>query len=138
MPDPPNVALKIAAGEITQEVLEEIETRLRTLRKQLETFQTPEFVAGFVAGTVLARAIEARLQQLDEILDRDVKRAGGLLHDLLGEIVLRPTPEGLVAELRGNIEGLLALEGALPAGITGYHGSGGRILQLPRRHELFA
>ena len=50
--------------------------------------------------------------------------ARDLLRDLLGEIVLRPTSEGLIAELRGNGEGLLAFEEALP-GLTGNSGSGG-------------
>ncbi len=44
---------------------------------------------------------------------------------LLGYVTLRPTPEGLVAELRGNIEGLLSLTGeeALCVGTTGSGGS---------------
>jgi len=57
--------------------------------------------------------IQNKLQELDEVLRRDVSRSRGLLRDLLGEIVLRPTSEGLVAELRGNVEGLLRLEKAL-------------------------
>lgn len=61
--------------------------------------------------------IQAKLQELDKVLQRDVDRSRTLLRDLLGEIVLRPTSEGLVAELRGNVEGLLRLEEALP-GLT--------------------
>ena len=61
------------------------------------------------------------------MLGRDVGRARRLLRGLIGEIVLRPTSEGLVAELRGNVEGLLVLEGILPAGLTGNRGSGGPI-----------
>lgn len=50
-----------------------------------------------------------------------------LLRELLGEVLLRPTSESVVAELRGNVEGLLPLEKAL----TGFSGSGGLLLKVP-------
>lgn len=38
------------------------------------------------------------------VLGGDVERARALLRDLLETMVLAPTPEGVVAELRGNVE----------------------------------
>jgi len=114
-------------GEITREMLEEVEARVRDLQARLQNVTSPEAAI----PTVLPRAIQTRLQSLDQILGRDLEQARGLLRDLLGEIVLRPTSEGLVAELRGNVEGLPALEEALP-GLTGKSGSGGWILSLPK------
>ena len=111
-------------GEITREMLDEVETRIRDLQARLKRLVPPIDV---VAGIALPQAIQTRLQDLGKVLGRDVERARGLLRDLLGEIVLRPTVGGLVAELRGNVEGLLDLEKALPAGLTGNSGSGGRI-----------
>jgi site-specific DNA recombinase len=97
-------------GEITREMLEEVEARVRDLEARLQSVTSQETAI----ATVLPRAIQTRLQSLDQILGRDVEQARGLLRDLLGEIVHRPNSEGLVAELCGNVEGLLRLEEALP------------------------
>jgi len=51
-------------------------------------------------------------------------RSRALLRDLLGPVILRPAFEGLAAELRGNVEGLLSLE---KARVTSNSGSGGAI-----------
>lgn len=122
------------AGEITREMLDEIEARIRILRSQLEVAPSVDRNA----ASVLPRAIETRLQLLDKVLGRDVERARCLLRELLGEIVLRPTSQGVVAELRGNVEGLLVLEGALPAELTGNCGSGGPLLSIPVERVLVA
>jgi hypothetical protein len=46
---------------------------------------------------------------LERVLKRDVNLAREALRDIVGQIVLRPTTAGLVAEFRGNLRGLLAL-----------------------------
>jgi hypothetical protein len=46
----------------------------------------------------------------------------------LGRIVLRPTPAGVAAELRGNLEGLLLLIGQ--QALVGTTGSGARFRQF--------
>lgn len=109
-------------GDITQEMLEEVEARVRGLQGRLAARQPLEAVG----ASALPEVIQKKLQELDKVLGHDVDRARGLLRDLLGQIVIRPTSESLVAELRGNVEGLLALEEALP-GLTGNSGSGGWI-----------
>ena len=106
-------------GEITREMLEDVEGRIRELRARLEATSSP----GEIVISNLREAIESKLKDLGRLLGRDLERARALLRDLLGTVVLQPTPEGVVAELRGNVEGLLQLEKAL----TGLNGSGGRI-----------
>lgn len=105
-------------GDITREMLEEVETRIRRLRAQLETPALDE-----IPAFNLREVVESKLRDLAGVLGRDVERARALLRDLLGAVVLQPTAEGIVAELQGNVEGLLPLEKAL----TGLSGSGGRI-----------
>ncbi len=60
------------------------------------------------------------------MLQTDVDEARETLRRLLDDIVVRPTPAGLVAELQGNVEGLLSLAGDQTL-IVGTTGSGGRI-----------
>ena len=100
-------------------MLEDVEGRIRELRARLEATSSP----GEIVISNLREAIESKLKDLGRLLRRDLERARALLRDLLGTVVLQPTPEGVVAELRGNVEGLLQLEKAL----TGLNGSGGRI-----------
>jgi hypothetical protein len=58
--------------------------------------------------------VAQRLEELERVLKRDVNLARAALRDILGPIVLRPTPAGLVAEFGGNLRGLLALGGQAP------------------------
>ena len=105
-------------NDLTLEMLEEVEARIRGLRAQLET---PALDG--IPALNLREVIESKLKGLAGILGRDVDRARALLRGRLGAVVLQPAAEGLIAELRGNVEGLLPLEKAL----TGLDGSGGRI-----------
>jgi hypothetical protein len=109
-------------GAITREMLEEVEARIQTLGHQVPAPRPTDAPVDIV----LPQMIRAKLRELDKVLLRDVGRCRTLLRDLLGDIVLRPTSEGFVAELRGNVEGLLRLEEAIP-GVTGNSGSGGWI-----------
>lgn len=103
-------------GDITREMLKDVEVRIRELRAQLET---PAFDE--IPAFNLREVVESKLKDLASLLGRDVERSRALLRELLGEVLLQPTAEGVVAELRGNVEGLLPLEKAL----TGFSGSGG-------------
>ena len=66
---------------------------------------------------------EPKLKDLAGLLGHDAERPRVLLRELLREVLLQPTAVGMVTELRGNVQGLLQIEKALP----GLHGSGGRI-----------
>ena len=105
-------------GDITREMLEGVEARLRRVRTQIKT---PAFKE--IPAFNLREVVESKLKALADLLGRDVERSRALLRELLGEVLLQPTAEGVVAELRGNVEGLLPLEKAL----TGLEGSGGSI-----------
>ena len=109
-------------------MLEDVEGRIRELRARLEATSSP----GEIVISNLREAIESKLKDLGRLLGRDLERARALLRDLLGTVVLQPTPEGVVAELRGNVEGLLQLEKAL----TGLDGSGGPLFELPVKRVL--
>lgn len=92
-------------SNITREMLEEAEARVRDLRAQLEAPPT----AGLFAPTILPEVIRRHLETLHSALERDTDQARTILRRVLGDIVLRPSSEGLVAELRGNVRGLLTL-----------------------------
>jgi site-specific DNA recombinase len=109
-------------GDLTREMVEETEARVRDLRAKLAA---PTHAA-LHALQLLPEAIARRLAQLDRLLLTNADEAKTALRQLLGPVILQPTPEGLVAELRGNIEGLLALTGE-QALVVGNTGSGGWI-----------
>ncbi len=109
------------SGDLTREMLEDVEARVRTAQARLDAPAIP-----VPSLRMLPQAIQAHLDHLDRVLRVNVDEARAALHLVFDKIVLRPTPEGLVAHLHGNIEGLISLTGdqALRVG-TG--GSGGRI-----------
>jgi hypothetical protein len=76
------------------------------LRGRLETQ-----ASAAIPASNLREIVEAKLKNLTSVFGRDVDRARTLLRELLGTIVLQPTAECVTAELRGNVEGLLRLEG---------------------------
>jgi hypothetical protein len=53
-----------------------------------------------------------------------VDEARTILRSLLGQIVLKPTPEGLKAELKGNIRGLIAFDDQTPVFLRMVAGEG--------------
>jgi len=118
-------------SDLTKQMLDEAEARVRDLRARLEA-PSPAQVHVLLQ---LPEAIRRRLDHLDRVLQADIDQARAALRDLLGKIVLRPTPAGLVAELRGNLEGLLPLTGE--QALVGTTGSGGTIWMLPTRQVLF-
>ncbi|HLJ59072.1 MAG TPA: recombinase family protein [bacterium] len=108
-------------SDLTKQMLDETESKVRTLRARLDTPSR----AQVRALRQLPDAIRRRLEHLARVLHTDIDEARTALRGLLGDIVLEPTPAGLVAHLTGNLEGLLALTGdQAPSGGTG---SGGRI-----------
>jgi hypothetical protein len=58
------------------------------------------------------------------VLGKDVDEARTILRSLLGQIVLKPTPEGLKAELKGNIRGLIAFDDQTPVFLRMVAGAG--------------
>lgn len=106
--------------DLTRQMLEEAEARVRDLRAKLEN----PVAAQLHALRLAPRVVEARLAFLDRVLGHDVDLARDALKKVLGEITLRPTPKGLVAEFQGDLGGLLALDEQAP-GSLGFSGSGG-------------
>ena len=74
---------------------------------------------------VLPQLIQGRIEEIERLLRRDIDQARTALRRFLGYVVLRPTPAGLVAELRGSIQGLLNLDEQALNVVN--CGSGGRI-----------
>jgi hypothetical protein len=70
------------------------------------------------------RSLEDRHRHLRRVLGQDTELARKAIAKILDEIMLRPTPKGLVVQLRGNLEGLLTLGEQAP---LGFSGSGGWI-----------
>ncbi len=108
-------------SDLTQQMLLEAEARVRTLRAQL----TQPTKAQLHAIRVLPQLVRDRLDELDQALQRsDVAKARAFLRGMVGEILLRPTPEGLEGELRGNLKGLLALSKQALVSVTLVAGGG--------------
>ena len=70
--------------------------------------------ADLKAFSVLPEVVQRRLEALEHAIGRDLDEARAILRSLLGEIVLKPTPEGLKAQLKGNIKGLLTFDEQAP------------------------
>jgi hypothetical protein len=58
------------------------------------------------------------------VLEKDVDEARAFLRNLLGEIVLKPAPDGLKAQLQGNIRDLLTFDEQAPALLRMVAGAG--------------
>jgi len=107
-------------SDLTKQMLDEAEERVRTLRGRLEN----PVAAQLHTLRLVPRILEDRLGHLRRVLGQDTELARKVIAKVLDEIVLRPTPKGLVAQLRGNLEGLLTLGEQAP---LGFSGSGGWI-----------
>lgn len=107
--------------DLTRQMLEEAEARVRVLQAEFERPVLPDAPA----VQLLPTAIRQHIEDLERILSVDVDEARASLRQLLGEVVLRPTAHGLVADLRGNLQGLVSLSGE--QALSGRGGSGGRI-----------
>ncbi len=98
------------AGTLTQEMVSQAESKVRNLKDRLATPRP----ADLKAFSVLPEVVQRRLEALEQMLGKDMDEARTILRSLLGEITLRPTPESLKAELRGNIRGLLTCDEQAP------------------------
>ncbi len=119
-------------SNITRTMLEGAEVRVQDLSAQLEEPVTWE-------GrplTVLPQIVRRHLDALQNALERDTDQARAILRRVLGDIVLRPSSEGLVAELRGNVRGLLTLSEQTPMFLTLVAGAG--FAHLPTMEALLA
>lgn len=61
------------------------------------------------AVAALPVTVKRYLCELKQVLNRDNARARRILATLIGEIILRRHGDRLVAELRGNLQGILDL-----------------------------
>lgn len=119
-----NITLAVRHGKATVtllEMLEEAEARIQRIRTDLGA---PKAKADVKAFPGLVERFAKDL--LGAVMSRDIERARFLLARLLGEIVLRPDGEGLVAELRGDLANVLGV---------GSDGAGRGILHLPTWHR---
>ncbi len=94
----------IAQGIVTQTtkaMLEEAEERVAELEAAFQAPAKPSVVA-------LPVTVERYLSEL-RVLGRDIARARRILANLIGEVILRRHGDRPVAELRGNLQGILGL-----------------------------
>ena len=84
-------------------MLEETERRVSDLEAEVKT-PSKRVVA------LLPGAVSARLQELQRLIGKDNDRARAVLAQLLGQITLRRDGKRLLAELRGNLPGILNLD----------------------------
>ena len=75
-------------SDLTREMLQETEGRVRALRERLAASTTAEVRA----LRVLPEVIERHLDRLQEALEDDIPQARASLRSILGPIVLRPPP----------------------------------------------
>lgn len=108
------------AGNLTQEMISQAEAKVRGLQDRLATPRQ----ADINALAVLPEVIQRRLHALERVLGKDVDEARAILRSLLGEIILKPTPEGLKAELKGNVRGLIAFDDQTPVFLRMVAGAG--------------
>ena len=66
--------------------------------------------AGQSKVTFLPSVVELYLRDLKGTLGKDTDKARGLLAKMIGHVTLRRNGDHLVAELRGNLNGLLNLD----------------------------
>ena len=112
-----NIAAAIKKGivtDTTKTLLLEAERRVSDLEARLQTPGRPKVV-------LLPHVVEKYLKDLKGTLGRDPDRARQLLATLLGPIVLHREGDHMMAEVRGNLRGLLELEEA-PFGKSGSGG----------------
>lgn len=91
----------------TKQMLEETERRIAELEAALRAPAAPHRV------TILPSVVKEYLRDLKGTLGRDTERARTLLAKLIGHVTLRRDGERLVAELRGNLPGLLGIDEGL-------------------------
>lgn len=106
-----NIKTAIRRGIITdttKTMLEEAERRVAELKGAFRVVP-----ARSQKVTALPSTVEAYLKDLKGTLGRDTDRARGLLARLVGRIALRRMGDRLVAEMAGNLPGLINLDGCL-------------------------
>jgi site-specific DNA recombinase len=102
-----NVKSAIRQGIITpstKEMLEAAERRVADLEAALKAPEVESKIA------VLPSLVQLYLNDLKGSLGRDTDRARALLAKLIGRVTLRREGQRLVAELQGNLSGLLELD----------------------------
>jgi len=104
-----NIKTAIRQGlltDTTRAMLEETELAVSQGKATLAAVDS-----GLPTPPVLPQLIERYLGHLRRLVDKDPARARSILAKLIGEVALEPNGKGLVAVLRGNIAGILDLEG---------------------------
>jgi len=104
-----NIKTAIREGlltDTTRAMLEETELAVSQGKATLAAVDS-----GLPTPPVLPQLIERYLGHLRRLVDKDPARARSILAKLIGEVALEPNGKGLVAVLRGNIAGILDLEG---------------------------
>jgi hypothetical protein len=105
-----NIKTAIRRGVVTdttREMLEEAERKVQTIRANMGLAAEPKIA---VSVRTLPSLVENYLRNLRSVLYRDTDRARLMLSRLVGDIVLRPEEDGVVAEVRGNVGALLGVE----------------------------
>lgn len=100
-----NIKQALRHGKATTTLLEMVETteaRIQHLRAEPSAEPKEE-----EAIRALPQSVERYTKDLRSVLDLDTGRARSMLSRLLGDVVLRPDKEGLLAEVRSNLGVLL-------------------------------
>lgn len=102
-----NIKEAVRHGKATADLLEMLEEATQKIQR-LRT----ELVAepNKIAPRSIPGLVERYANDLRSVLGRDTERARAMLARLLGDIVLRPNGEGLVAELRANVTAAAGFE----------------------------
>lgn len=111
-----NIKVAIRRGIITdttKTMPEPAEWRVQMARAKMPVSAQPEMAASMRAFPSM---IDTHIKDLRTILYLDTDRARLMLSKLVGQIVLRPEEDGLVAEIRGNVGSLLNVEPGIPNG----------------------
>lgn len=89
----------------TKAMIEEAESKIQRLSKD-EALQTPTLATLRVLPNIVAKFAE----DIGRLARHDVTRARAALEDFLGQIVLKPKDDALVAVVQGNLAALLHVE----------------------------
>lgn len=119
-------------GNLTQEMIAQAESKVRDLQGRLATPRP----ADLKAFSVLPGFVQQRLRPWNTRLGGTWTRLGQSSGAFSGKIVLKPTPEGLKAQLQGNIRGLLTFDEQAPVFLRMV--AGGRFFLLPTLEAVLA
>jgi hypothetical protein len=118
-----NIKQAVRHGKATATLLDMLEAAEAKIERLRAECTTEPLVS--VPVDALPEAVERYARELRRVMGRDTDRARFPLSRLLGDVILRPDRQGLVAEVRGNLavllEDLPSIGAGSPSRIVPYH-----------------